>query len=108
MAAETVHPRITIVCSKKPVSARIFPAGPLKDGNVKISFDSGTVLQQQWALVDGVGTPSEADEAALFKALATAKSLKFENTPSDAPTTTFTFNMGDYRESVLKEPLCKL
>ena len=55
-----------------------------------------------------MGTPSEADEAALFKALATAKSLKFENTPSDAPTTTFTFNMGDYRESVLKEPLCKL
>ena len=100
-------PRITVVCSKKPVSARIFPAGPLKDGNVKITFDNGTVLQQKWKLVDGAGVPSPADESALFKGLATAKSLKFENNPSDTATTIFAFNMGDYHESVLKEPLCK-
>ena len=41
-----------------------------------------------------------------FKGLATAKSLKFENSPYDAPTKVFTFNMGDYHESVLKESLC--
>jgi hypothetical protein len=100
------RPRITVTCTKNPVSARIWPAGPLKDGNVKITFDNGTVLQQKWNLVDGAGVPSADDEAALFKGLATAKALKFENNPDDAPTKVFTFNLGDYHESVLKEPLC--
>jgi len=105
--AKLSHPRISIVCSRNPVSARIYPAGPLKDGNVKITFDNGTILRQKWNLVDGAGVPSPDDEAALFKGLATAKSLKFESTPSDEAANTYTFNMGDYRESVLKEPLCK-
>jgi len=61
------RPRITITCIRNPVSARIWPAGPLKDGNVKITFDNGTVLQQKWNLVDGAGVPSANDESALFQ-----------------------------------------
>jgi hypothetical protein len=101
------HPRIAVWCSKAGMHARIHATGPLKDGNVQIKFDDGKLLQQKWNLVDGLGVPGPADQAALLDHLASTKSLTFQFTPDDAPTQTVTFTMGDYQESVLKEPLCK-
>jgi hypothetical protein len=101
------RPRIAVWCSKAGMHARIHATGPLKDGNIQIKFDDGNLLQQKWNLVDGLGIPSSADQAALLGHLASTKSLTFQFSPDDAPTQTVTFTLGDYRDSVLKEPLCK-
>ena len=101
-----VPPSITVVCQGKAPWPSI-DAGDLKDGNVRLRFDGGPVLRQTWKRYPHSWLGSSADEQAMLDGFATAKSLKFEFRPLSRAPQTVTFNMADYRESVLTDPMCK-
>lgn len=105
-SSEQKPPLATVMCGNNKMFALV-DGGPLKDGNIKFTFDNGSVLTQTWAAQGNRWFPAPADNAAILKSWATAKSFKFEYTPADHARQTATFDMADYQESVLKEPLCK-
>jgi hypothetical protein len=85
----------------------VIQTGPLNDGNVRLTLDDGTVLKQVWRPRSNHWVGSESDQAELLKAWAAAKSFKFEYTPASGIPKTLNFSLADYKDSVLKEPICK-
>jgi hypothetical protein len=99
-------PQVDIFCSKKLHSAH-FDVGPLDNPNVRFKFDDGQVLQQKWNLFQGLWLASPEEQKVILKGFAKARAVKFEYTPVNKAPRMVVFNMADYQESVLKEPLCK-
>lgn len=94
-SSEQKPPRATVMCGNNKMFALI-DGGTLKDGNVKFTFDNGSVLTQTWGAQGNRWFPAPPDNVAILKAWVKAKSFKFEYTPADHPRQFATFSMADY------------
>lgn len=97
---------IEVWCEKSQLSMAIKTA-PRSDGAVRIRFDDGPVVSQTWHKTEGDWFPGAVGDKVIINGMATAKLFKYEFNAVDKPHEVLNFNMADYRESVLADPLCK-
>jgi hypothetical protein len=101
----TENTHLVVLCNKSHMDMGI-QTGPRTDGAVRIRFDNGPVVPQSWHKFEGDWFPSAAEKKAILNGLATAKLFKYEYSAVDKAHQILTFNVADYRESVLADPLC--
>lgn len=100
-----VPPRLSVTCRNSGTHP-YFEPGPLSDGSVRLKFDDGPVLKQNWHRSGDFWFPNLAESSAISKGLATAKKARLEYSPAGKAPQVVNFNMADYRDSVLTDPLC--
>jgi len=100
-----VPPRLSVTC-RNSATHPYFEPGSLNDGSVRLRFDDGSVLKQNWHRSGDFWFPNSAESSAISKGLANANKAKLEYSPIGKATQVVTFNMADYRETVLTDPLC--